>query len=60
MGASGFTLPWFGLLIVVIFSVGGNLLFGIDQRRRLLAQIKSAIEAREIPPNDPQVALLGW
>jgi len=59
MGASGFPLPWFGLVIVIVFGVGGNVLFGLDQRRRLLVQIKRATEAREIPPNDPQVALLG-
>jgi hypothetical protein len=58
MVASGFPLPWFWLVIALVFSVGGNFLFGLDQRRRLLGQIKTAIDAREIPPNDPQVARL--
>lgn len=58
MAAAGFPLPWFMVLFVVVFGVGGNLLFGLDQRRRLLAQIKRATEATEIPPSDPQFALL--
>ena len=58
MVASGFPLPWFWLVFVVLFGVGGNLLFGLDQRRRLLGQIKRATQATEIPPNDPEFALL--
>jgi hypothetical protein len=58
MVAAGFPLPWFLLAFVVVFGVGGNFVFGLDQRRRLLAQIKRATEAREIPPGDPEFALL--
>lgn len=58
MVASGFPLPWLWLVAVVVFGVGGNLLFGLDQRRRLLAQIKRATDATEIPPSDPEFALL--
>jgi len=58
MVAAGFTLPWFFLAFVLVFGVVGNFLFGLDQRRRLLGQIKRAIEAREIPPSDPEFALL--
>jgi hypothetical protein len=60
MVAAGFPLPWFLLAFVVVFGVGGNFLFGLDQRRRLLTQIKRATEAREIPPSDPEFALLTW
>lgn len=58
MVAAGFSFPWFSLAFVVVFGVGGNFLFGLDQRRRLLAQIKRATEATEIPPSDPEFALL--
>jgi len=58
MVAAGFPLPWFFLAFVLVFGVVSNFLFGLDQRRRLLAQIKRAIEAREIPPSDPEFALL--
>ncbi len=58
MVAAGFPLPWFLLAFVVVFGVGGNFLFGLDQRRRLLAHIKRATEASEIPPSDPEFALL--
>jgi hypothetical protein len=58
MAASGFPLPGFWLVFVMVFGVGGNFLFGLDQRRRLLAQIKRATEATEIPPSDPEFALL--
>jgi len=58
MVAAGFPLPWFLLAFVVVFGAGGNFLFGLNQRRRLLAQIKRATEAKEIPPSDPEFALL--
>jgi hypothetical protein len=58
VGSYGFPLPWFLLAFVLAFGVGGNVLFGLDQRRRLLTQIKRATEAREIPPSDPEFALL--
>lgn len=38
----GFRLPWEALLFVVVFGVGGNFVFGMDQRRRLLNRIKQA------------------
>ena len=44
----GFPLPGFGLAVVLVFGVGGNFLFGLDQRRRLAAKIKQATGAREI------------
>jgi heme exporter protein D len=58
MGAFGFPLPSFWLAAVLVVGVVGNLLFGLDQRRRLLTQIKRATEATEIPPSDPEFALL--
>jgi len=58
VATTGFPLPGPLLVFVVVFGVGGNFLFGLDQRRRLLAQIKRSIEAREIPPADPEFALL--
>jgi len=58
VATTGFPLPGLWLVFVVVFGVGGNFLFGLDQRRRLLAQIKRSIEAREIPPTDPEFALL--
>jgi hypothetical protein len=58
VATTGFPLPWLGLVFVMLFAVGGNFLFGLDQRRRLLAEIKRSIEAREIPPTDPEFALL--
>jgi len=58
MGGLGFPLPGFWLLVVLIFGVGGNFLFGLDQRRRLLKQIKRTLEARETPPGDPNIALM--
>jgi hypothetical protein len=33
----------------MVLGIGGNFLFGLDQRRRLFAQIKKAIDAREVP-----------
>ena len=44
----GFQMPWFVVAFVVVFGVVGNFLFGLDQRRRLLAQIKRATDAREV------------
>ena len=44
----GSRLPWFLLALLLVVGVGGNLLFGLDQRRRLLAQIKRASDAQEI------------
>ena len=51
MAALGFPLPTFVLVFLVVFGVVGNFLFGLDQRRRLLAQIKKATDAREISPS---------
>jgi hypothetical protein len=48
MGLFGFHMPWFVVAFVVAFGVVGNFLFGLDQRRRLLAQIKQATDAEEI------------
>ena len=48
MGFLGFQMPWFVVAFVVLFGVVGNFLFGLDQRRRLLAQIKRATDAKEI------------
>lgn len=56
--ASGIPLAWYWLGILVAFSIGGNFLFGLDQRRRLLGEIKRLTEATEIPPDDPRIALL--
>ena len=48
MGLFGFQVPWFVFAFVVLFGVVGNFLVGLDQRRRLLAQIKRATDAQEI------------
>jgi len=48
MASFGFPLPGFVIVVLVVFGVVGNLLFGLDQRRRLLAQIKRATDAREM------------
>jgi len=48
MGFLGFQMPWFVVAFVVLFGVVGNFLFGLDQRRRLVAQIKRATDAKEI------------
>jgi hypothetical protein len=47
----GFQLPWIAVVFVVLVGVVGNFLFGLDQRRRLLAQIKRATDAQEISPS---------
>jgi hypothetical protein len=45
----GGVLPSLGLVaVLVVVVVGGNFLFGLDQRRRLLAQIKRATDAHEV------------
>ena len=45
----GGVLPSLGLLAVLVVAVvGGNFLFGLDQRRRLLGQIKRATDAHEV------------
>jgi hypothetical protein len=45
----GGVLPSVGLLAVLVVAVvGGNVLFGLDQRRRLLGQIKRATDAHEV------------
>jgi len=44
----GFPLPRFVIVFLLVFGVVGNFLFGLDQRRRLLAQIKRATGATEI------------
>ncbi len=48
MGLFGFQLPWFVVAFVVLVGVVGNFLFGLDQRRRLLAQIKRTTDAKEM------------
>jgi heme exporter protein D len=48
MGWLGFQAPWIAVAFVVLVGVVGNFLFGLDQRRRLLAQIKRATDAKEI------------
>jgi len=45
MAGLGFPLPRFVIVFLLVFGVVGNFLFGLDQRRRLLAQIKRAIDA---------------
>ena len=45
MAGLGFPLPRFVIVFLVVFGVVGNFLFGLDQRRRLLAQIKRATDA---------------
>ena len=49
MGSLGFPLPGFALVFVLVFGVGGNFLFGLDQRRRLLGLIKQATASQESP-----------
>ena len=48
LGLLGFQMPWFVVAFVVLVGVVGNFLFGLDQRRRVLAQIKRATDAKEI------------
>ena len=48
MGLFGFQVPWFVVAFIVLVGVVGNFLFGLDQRRRVLAQIKRATDAKEI------------
>jgi hypothetical protein len=43
MALRGFPLPWQGVAFVLVVGVVGNFLFGLDQRRRLLAEISRAI-----------------
>jgi hypothetical protein len=45
----GFHLPLSGVAVVYVFGIGLNVVFSFDQRRRLLGQIKQAIDAREMP-----------
>jgi hypothetical protein len=46
----GAVLPSLGIVAaLLVFGVGGNFLFGLDQRRRLLGQIKRATDAHEAP-----------
>ncbi len=45
----GFHLPLSGVAIVYVFGIGLNVVFSFDQRRRLLSQIKQAIDGREVP-----------
>ncbi len=49
MGSLGFPLPGFALVFVLVFGIGGNFLFGLDQRRRLLGLIKQATASEESP-----------
>lgn len=51
MSFFGFQLPWIAVVFVVLVGVVGNFLFGLDQRRRLVAQIKRATDAQEISPS---------
>ncbi len=51
MGLFGFQMPWFVVALVVLVGVVGNFLFGLDQRRRVLAQIKRATDSQEVPPS---------
>ncbi len=48
MAGLGFPLPRLVIVFLVVFGVVGNLLFGLDQRRRLLAQIVQATDARKL------------
>jgi hypothetical protein len=48
MAGLGFPLPRFVIVFLLVFGVVGNFLFGLDQRRRLLAHIKRATDAKEI------------
>lgn len=45
----GFHLPLLGVAFVYVVGIGMNVVFAFDQRRRLLALIKQAIDAREVP-----------
>lgn len=45
----GLPLPFFVVVFLVLFAVVANFLFGLDQRRRLLAQIKLATKSDEVP-----------
>jgi len=49
MGSVGFPLPGFALVFVLVLGIGGNFLFGLDQRRRLLGLIKQATASQESP-----------
>jgi len=49
MGSLAFPLPGFALVFVLVFGIGGNFLFGLDQRRRLLGLIKQATASQESP-----------
>ena len=49
VGSVGPPLPWFALALAFVVVVGANLLIALDQRRRLLSQIKQAIDAEEVP-----------
>jgi heme exporter protein D len=51
MGFFGFQMPWIAVVLVLLVGVVGNFLFGLDQRRRLLAQIKRATDAQEVSPS---------
>jgi hypothetical protein len=48
MAGLGFPLPRFVIVFLLVFGVVGNFLFSLDQRRRLLAHIKRATDAKEI------------
>jgi hypothetical protein len=50
MGTLVFPLPGFGLAFLLVFGVGGNFLFALDQRRRLLGLIKQATASEEARP----------
>jgi hypothetical protein len=49
IGNLAFPLPGFGLAFVLVLGVGGNFLFALDQRRRLLGLIKQATASEELP-----------
>jgi len=49
IGNLAFPLPGFGLVFVLVLGVGGNFLFALDQRRRLLGLIKQASASEELP-----------
>jgi len=44
----GFQLPWPAVVFVVVAGTAGSFLFGLDQRRRLLKEIKQATGAQEL------------
>jgi hypothetical protein len=46
MGRVGLFPPWYVVGFIVAFGVVANFLFGLDQRRRLLAEIKQATDAK--------------